>query len=254
MNRLLAGTSAAFVLVACDDQDGGLQERVALLQAELDQKAIDIEKSRKALAAAEKKEQATTAAPDLDAAKSSYLSGVDDFGKSLAESLPGVKFERTSVFPVEGPDSETPIRSKVAYQVTLAGGKTAEITVPLVATAKGDWRFPKAPEIANQFKSDIASMASRAAAAPLAATRPTAPAQPQARPAPTDVLNADRTVQVEWNDPASPAPRQASPPAQPPPQAQAPAQPPATGAGSPPPPELKKVMPSSRDVIIDFED
>lgn len=251
MSRVLAGTALVFALAACDEQDGGLQERVALLQAELDQKAVEAEKARKALAAVEKKGQEASAAPDLEAAKGRYLSGVDEFGKSLAESLPGVKFERTSVFPVEGPDAETPIRSKVAYQVILAGGKAAEITVPLAATADGDWRFPEVSAIANQFKSDMASMASRAAAAPSA--RPAATAQPPPRSAPTDVLNADRTVEVQWDDPASAPPKQATPPGQQQSQAAPPAKPPA-GGGTSPTPELKKVMPSSRDVIIDFED
>lgn len=237
--RISAGLLAAGGLVSCSPrEDPGITEKIALLEAELRDRdgqlaAMQEENS------AEPVSDSTTRAPDLDSAKGSYLEFVETLRKSLAEAMPGTKFDRTSVFPVEGPDPSKPILSRVAFRVVAQDGRAGEVLVPLFANPAGEWQTPQMSEIVASFKA-------KQSAPPVAAQTPAPqPAEPPKKSTPTDVMGANRTVEIDWNDgpkqaqqPPTPAPQPAAP--QPPPQQPAPVMP-------------KKVMPTTRDVIIDFE-
>ena len=234
---IVSAVGAACLCVSCDRLgDPGIKEKVALLEAEL--------RSRDAQLALMQEETAnkpaaesTNAGPDLQAASGAYLGFVDEVRKQLAAALPGTKFDRTSVFPVVGPDPLKPITSSVAFRVVRADGKSGEISIPLSADATGKWLEPEASEISEitaKFKAKPASTP------PAAST----PAPQPAKPKPTDVMGANRSVDIDWGDAppppqsttAAPAPKPEAPPAAP----EAPVVP-------------KKVMPTSRDVIIDFD-
>lgn len=233
--RLIATAMVAGLLASCDPSgDPGMIEKVALLEAELrdrDQQLAAMQEEANSSGSSETAAP-TASAPDLDAARSGYLGFVESLRTKLAGAMPDAKFDRTSVFPVEGPDPSKPILSRVAFRITGKDGRTGEMVIPLFADPSGTWEEPATEEIIAGFKT-------KAAAAPVAASTPAPqPAAPQ-RPQPTDVMGANRTVEVQWNDgPAQPA---------------APAPPPSQPAPQPSPAMPKKVMETSRDVIIDFE-
>ena len=243
--RIAAAVGAACLFVSCDRPgDPGIKEKVALLEAELRSRDAQLALMQAEIATKPAAEPAS-AGPDLQAASGAYLGFVGELRKQLAAALPGAKFERTSVFPVVGPDPLKPITSSVAFRVVRQDGKSGEISIPLSADASGKWLEPEASQISEitaNFKAKPAS------------TPPVAPGIPAAQPAagpaktkPADVLGANRTVEVNWGD-ASPPPQGTT---------AGPAPKPETPPPSPPAPSApvvpKKVMPTSRDVIIDFD-
>lgn len=232
-HRIPAAVLAAGVLVSCTPrEDPGITEKIALLEAELrsrdEQLAAMQEES-----SSETSTASNTGAPDLDAAKAGYLGAVETLRKNLAEALPGAKFDRTSVFPVEGPDPSKPILSRAAFRIVSQEGRTGEIVVPLFANPAGEWQQPPTSEIVTGFK------AGQSAPPVTAQTPAPQPAEPP-KSKPTDVMGANRTVEIQWGD------KPAAPPVQ---QSAAP-----QSTTPPPAPAVpKKVMPTQRDVIIDFE-
>lgn len=241
LHWVLSG-SAACGLSSCDrGPDPGLVEKIALLEAELrtsDQRVKEIQSEAKQ-AAAEPAEN-NSAAPDLDAARNAYLGFVEKVKSQVAGKLPdGGKIERTSVFPVEGPDPALPIHSRVAFQVSVKG-RSGEIVVPISADPSGQWQEPDTSAILAKVKTQAASQPPSAPAT----NPPVQPQAPQHAATPNDVMGANRTQHVSWGDepPAkpAPAPRQETP-------APAPAPQPETRPG------VQKPMPSNRDVIIKFD-
>ncbi len=217
-------------------EDPGMAEKIALLEAELrsrDEQLAAMEEESKS--AADSSAESTSGAPDLEAAKGAYLAFVESLRAKLAGELPGAKFDRTSVFPVEGPDPSKPILSRVAFRITGADGRSGEMLVPLFADPAGDWQEPETTQIVADIKAKLAAPSQP----PASAAKPAEPTRSQ----PTDVMGASRTVEVDWNDGNSQPGR---------PAAQAPAPPPAPAAPAAPA-VPKKVMPTSRDVIIDFD-
>lgn len=244
-SSFIVSAMVAGLLPSCDrSDDPGLVEKVSLLEAELrnrDQQIAALEEGSKS-AGGSSSGEATASAPDLDAARAAYLGFVETLKGKLAEVMPDAKFDRTSVFPVEGPDPSAPIFSRVAFRIITKDGRSGEMVVPLSASPSGTWNEPATKEIAASFKSKLA-------APPVAAaTAPTSQAAPPPRSQPTDVMGASRTVEVQWGDKPSQAGRNSASPPTPQPTP-ALAQPAPQSSPSVP----KKVMPTSRDVIIDFE-
>lgn len=212
-------------------------EKVSLLEAELRERDRQLASMQEEVNLASR---STTGAPDLDAARGGYLGFVEGLRGKLAEAMPDAKFDRTSVFPVEGPDPSKPIASKVAFRITSNTGRSGEMVIPLFAAPSGEWEQPKTADIVAGFKTKLA-------APPVAVNTAAAPTPQLAAPKraqPTDVMGANRTVEVHWDDESTPAGRNTAPQT-------APQQQPVPQPDSPPMP--KKVMPTSRDVIIDFE-
>lgn len=246
MNRhlpSLAGTLAflglPFCLMSCDTKDPGLVEKLSLMEAELREKNSRLEELQQEMNRLSKvPANPETSAPDVGAAKSRYSGFVEELREKVAAELAGARIERTSVFPIQGPDPERPIVSKVAFSIVGAHGRAAELTIPVYADASGKWQQPGFEDLAA-FKAGLNDKPQTAAKA----NTPATPA-PKPRSKPTDVMGADRTVEIQWNDGTPAAP---GGPSQPPPQPQ-------PAAPQPAAPALpKKVMPTSRDVIIDFE-
>lgn len=224
---------AVVVLTACrQEPDPGITEKVDLLEAELRDRDSQIAALNSELESASRSEPAAPAAPDLDAARSAYFGFVESLQEKLAAALPDAKVAAPTMFPVDGPDMERPIISKAGYRITRADGSVGEVTIPVAASTEGVWEMPDTDKIVASFKAIPASRPKSTQQAP------SAPAA-NSRPKPVDVMGAGRTVEVQWPDdkrpasPQKPAPRQPAQPTQP-------ALP-------------KKVMPTSRDVIIDFE-
>ncbi len=233
--RLTASLVAAGTLASCNGGDPGLEEKISLIEAELRDRESQLANVRDELRDASKAAApAEASGPDVDAARSSYPSFIDKLGKKVAAEMPGVKIERTSVFPIEGPDTAKPIVSKVAFRIVGKNGRTGEMMIPLFADPSGKWQEPDASEMAS-FESALKEEPQTAAKAPT-------PPQQRKQP-PKDVMGASRTVEVQWDD--APPPRTGNP-QQGQPAPAAPRQPAA--------PKLPaKVMPTTRDVIIDFE-
>jgi hypothetical protein len=226
---------AAALLVSCrQEPDPGIIEKVNLLEAEIRDRDSQITALRSELDAAAESEPAAPAAPDLDAARSAYFGFVESLQGKLAEAMPDAEVAAPTMFPVDGPDMAYPIISKAGYRITRADGSVGEVTIPLAASPSGDWEMPDTGAIAASFKAIPASRPkpTRQAAAPA----------PEARPKPVDVMGAGRTVEVQWPEDKRPAAPQKPAPQQP-------RQP----AASTKPALPKKVMPTDRDVIIDFE-
>lgn len=233
-------------MMSCNRQDPGLLEKVALLEAEVRERDMRISEMEKETAATA--ENVSSAVPDLDAARSAYSAFVEDLKGQLVEKLPEVKFERTSVFPIEGPDPETPIVSKVAFTVTASNGRTGEMIIPIVANTSGAWQEPSVEASISKLKTSLTAPA--VANHPQKSSDPPPTVATPPKTSPRDVMGADRTVDIQWNEPAQRGQR-AAPPTQGVPTQQPATPPPSSGATRPTTP--KKVMPTDRDVIIDFE-
>ncbi len=236
--RLSASLIVAGCFVSCQDSDPGLQEKISLIEAELRDRESQLANVREELREASKQSSpAEASGPDIDAARSSYSSFIDTFRKTVAAEMPDVKIERTSVFPIEGPDPAKPIVSKVAFRVVGKNGRSGEMIIPLFADPSGKWQEPDTSELAS-FKEGLE-------AAPQVATKAPTPPQQQKKEKklPNDVMGSEKTIVVQWDDAPAPrtgTPKQEQPAPQPAPQPAAPKLPP-------------KVMPTTRDVIIDFE-
>jgi len=243
--RIVASIPIAAMLASCDSADPGMVEKISLLEAELREKdrrmaSMTDELSRRPSG------PSTPAAPNLDAARNTYLRYVDQLRDKLASAMPELTFEedRVSVFPVVGPDPSLPIASKAGFQIMTQDGTRGELVVAFHADFSGTWKDPDFDQIKKSFQPP----APQATPAPPPAPPPaplagTQPPKPQLQ----DVMGADRTVEVQWDDPPKPQP----PPGQSEPRQPAP-QPPAQPA-QPSPALPPKVMPSDRDVIIDFD-
>ena len=235
--RLSASLIVAGCFVSCQDSDPGLQEKISLIEAELRDRESQLANVREELREASKPSAPTEASgPDIDAARSSYSSFIDTFRKTVAAEMPDVKIERTSVFPIEGPDPAKPIVSKVAFRVVGKNGRSGEMIIPLFADPSGKWQEPDTSELAS-FKIGLE-------ADPQVAAKTPNPPQQQQKKLPNDVMGAKETIVVQWDD--APAPRTENPQ-----QGQPAPQPPAPQPAAPKLPP--KVMPTTRDVIIDFE-
>jgi hypothetical protein len=230
LSGLLGCLALAVCLVSCDRKDPGLVEKLSLIEAELRDRDDRLEDAHEEISRmSEDTAKSETSAPDVEAARSSYSAFIDGLRERVSGEL-GAKIERTSVFPIQGPDPENPIISKVAFRVVAVNGRSGELLIPLSADPSGKWQEPTAEDLAA-FKVGLN------AAPQVTQNKPAAPAQPK------DVMGSDRTVQVQWDDDhASPA-ENGQNQAQPRP---APTQPAAPALPS-------KVMPTDRDVIIDFE-
>ncbi len=222
------------------DEDPGIREKVDLLEAEIRDRDSQIAALHdEANSTPETTTNPSIGTPDLKAARGTYLGFVETVRGRLADGLPGARFDRTSIFPVEGPDPARPIISKVSFRIVGRDGRAGEMAIPLFADRSGKWETPDTAEI-------VASFGKKAAEAPPVAVAPPAPKQvhPQEPSEPTDVMGASRTVEVKWPEDQKPAPPHAKPPV-----SQATTQP------QPQPKQAlpRKVMPAERDVIIDFE-
>ena len=209
-------------------------EKLSLMEAELRGRDARLEDSQQEMARMSKATAPDISGPDIEAARSSYSGFIDGLRDKVAGELAGAKIARTSVFPIQGPDPANPIVSKVAFRIVGANGRAGEMMIPLYADASGKWQEPAAADLAA-FKAGLN-------AAPQVTGNEIAAPAPKRLDTPKDVMGADRTVEVQWDDAAPTAGKGQS-------QAQ-PQQP----APQPAAPELpKKVMPTSRDVIIDIE-
>ncbi|MGC4014451.1 MAG: hypothetical protein QM755_08060 [Luteolibacter sp.] len=261
----LAAVCACGLSSCSRNEDPGLRERVSLLEAELSQRDDSLKNLKEEFAKKEKEAESASAssssspaAADPAKARQSYLTAVESIQASLTKALASDgAVDRASVFPVVGPDPDYPISSKVGFTIVAKNGRRAEVVVPLVANASGEWKEPSGDEVASQFRKSLSSLPAVAdntgtTPAPQPQSRPQP--QPQAKPQPNDVMGANRTVQVGWDEPAAPAPQQPQRPANPTPQPQPTPQPPAQPpAQKPATPQPTKPMPSNRDVIIDFD-
>jgi hypothetical protein len=152
--RLIATAMLAGLVVSCDPAgDPGMIEKVALLEAELrdrDQQLAAMQEESKS--DSDSGSTAEASAPDLDAARGAYLEFVEGLRSKLVEEMPDAKFERPSVFPVEGPDPSKPIFSKVAFRVTAKDGRSGEMVIPVFADPSGAWQEPETEQIIAGFK------------------------------------------------------------------------------------------------------
>lgn len=226
---------AAGFLASCrQEPDPGITEKVDLLEAEIRDRDTQIAALQSEIESASKSEPAAAPAPDLDAARAAYFGFVESLQKQLAEALPDAKVAAPTMFPVDGPDMAHPIISKVGYRISLANGGDGNVIIPISASPSGEWEMPDMTAI-------IADVKSKPAPNPETAKQASSP-PPEPRQKPVDVVGADRTVEVQWPEDKRPAA----------PQKPAPRQP--TRPSAPAKPALpKKVMPTSRDVIIDFD-
>ncbi|BCU77058.1 hypothetical protein [Luteolibacter sp. LG18] len=252
-------TACACVLSSCDRQgDPGLKERISLLEAEVSQREDSLKNLKEEITAKEKESSAASesAAPaviDPAKARQAYLAAVESIQASLGKALGSDgTVQGASISPVVGPDPDYPISSKVAFTIVAKNGRKGEIVVPLVANAAGEWKQPSADSIAADFRKSLSSLpavADNTGTTPAPQPQPRPQPQPQAKPQPTDVMGANRTVQVGWDEPTA-APQPPARATNPAPQPQPTPQPPAS---KPAPQQPVKPMPSNRDVIIDFD-
>jgi hypothetical protein len=223
-----SGSLAAlsFLLLACQSKnDKGLQERVDLLEAELVTRNETISQLRREISEREQSSAETTI--DLDRAKSTYTAMIEQVRDGLQATLGNQgKVTSATIAPILAPDSEYPVSSQVIFALTTAAGKS-EVVIPVQANATGAWRIPQAEDYAKFLKSAKTTT-------PTVAATPNRPAPQQEEP--RDVMGAQKTEKVTWGDEAAPPTQQ-----RPDPAPQTPTIP-------------KKVLPSSRDEIIDFGD
>lgn len=221
-----------FSLASCDSKDPGLVEKLSLMEAELRDRDARLADAQEEMSRMSKDTAGReSSGPDIAAAKSAYSDFIDGLREKVSGELAGAKIERTSVFPIEGPDPEKPIISKVAFRIVAVNGRAGELMIPLRADISGKWEQPSTEDIAA-FKAGLNSAAQ--------VTQNTQAAAPQRPAAPKDVMGSSRTFEVRWDDAPAGGQNQAQP------QQAAPQQPAA-------PKMPAKVMPTSRDVIIDFE-
>ncbi len=232
----VAATLIATMIVSCDSTDPGMAEKVALMEAEIREKDRLMESMSAELSSRSTVSNAP-ATPNIEAARNSYLRYVDQLRDKIAQAMPDMTFDsdRVSVFPVVGPDPSLPIASKAGFYVTTADGNRGELVVPFQADFSGNWKDPDIEKIVKAFQVPQSAPVKQAA-------NPQAGSPPASTP-PRDVMGAERTIEVQWGDEA---------PQQSPPQSSNQGQP--SPPSSPSQPKIpQRVMPTDRDVIIEFD-
>jgi hypothetical protein len=237
--RVIVSLAAVF-LSSCQRNDkNGLMERVDALEAELTTRNEKIDKLLSELKSLEI--QKSQQQPEVDLAKASYKVATEDLASALRTTFnDGARLDDIIVNDVVVNDPAYPITSAVDAVFTTKNGNW-RVKLPMRATTKGRWENLQGDALNEALKSARqVGMAQQAASQP---TRQNQPAETSRPAAPRDVMGARKTEVIDWGD--SPPSRNAPPQQTQQPAAPAPAQKPAV------PP---KVMPTNRDVMIDFGD
>jgi hypothetical protein len=246
---------AAVLLTSCGERAQELEEKVTQMQRQLDQTEKQLQAANQALArrAADQSptpgsSAAPTGLPSREAVERSYAVSVAAFRKELETTLKDFTIQSVTTHSVQMPSEFFPFTSQLSLALLSKDGRNFTTDIPVKADAAGNWVFPAVSEVSQRIEN-----ANRMAATAGAhwTTGQTPPAADQ--PAPYMKVNGTFVIQWPGSSPSAPpasarapataeataVPTNTAPPA-PRPQSPAPRQPPTS------------VMPSDRDVHVQF--
>lgn len=237
----IAVSLTAMLLASCERKEQqGLLERIDALEAELVTRDEKIQQLRSELAQREKQESEQE--PEIDLAKASYKEATE----GIAQSLRGLfqdqgRVDDVIVSDVTVHDPDYPIASALDVVFSTRTGQW-RVKIPMRASSKGRWESMDESMLKEHLKQSRQLSGSQPAVTQQSSANPApAPAKPEL---PRDVMGAQKTEVIDWGD---------QPPARRPQQPQA--QQPQTQQPAPQRPAVPpKVMPTDRDVMIDFGD
>ncbi len=273
----------ALPAASCRQTDPGVEEKLARATAEMDSLRADlatahtqVESLKKELekSSSAQRPSSTTVAPTntgaykplpIEQLEEGYIAAARVLRRKLETELKdftikGYTFERVRV----APEVATPYTSKIGIEFLRPDGQTFKVELDAAADFSGVWTFPSHQTIREEI--------TRGLTAPIQPTAPPVTAQQGNSSAPTQqvpsLMPNSGTVRIDWGDAAQrpqPQPPQTPPassgvqfdmppPAAVPPNAgyQPPAPPSAPPAQAPPAGDPVKVMPTDRDVLIQF--
>jgi hypothetical protein len=263
--RLLgAGTlgCCSLLLGACGAQPEELEERVTLLQKELDRTQSELKSATQALqsskeelakvkgnAAGTKRESTipapvTSTIPSREALEASYMAEAKTLKKQLQSQLKDFTLGSFTLHNVQLPDNQFPITSWISLAFQTGDGKQCRLDFAVKADAKGGWVFPEPAEIAR-----------RAGEAKKVAATSDSSQNRASQPAPNDpppnvpmTMPSSSTSVIQWpnSNPPSRDTAKTDPAAKPNPDA-APLDPKTAPQQNP-----KQTVPADRDVLIRF--
>ena len=236
----IAVSLAAVLFSSCErNEQNGLMERIDALESELTTRDEKIQQLHAELKSLEKEQSEQQ--PDLDLAKASYKAATEDMTRALRDLFKDqARIEDVIINDVSMNDPEFPIVSAMDVVYTTKSGNW-RVKLPMRATTKGRWETMEEATLIEVLKSSRQiGGPQQVSAQPAQQNQPTQSTKPAL---PRDVMGAGKTEVIDWGDPKSaPSPQQ---------QTQQPAAPQVAPQKPALPP---KVMPTNRDVMIDFGD
>jgi hypothetical protein len=242
---------AAVLLAGCSDRAQELEEKVTQMQRQLDQTEKQLRAANQALAnrgpadGATQTSSATTGGlPIRDAVEQSYAASVAAFRKELDSKLTDFRVQSCTTHSVQMPSEFFPFTSQLSLTLLSKDGRNFTTDIPVKADVTGKWVFPAVSEVTQRIEN----------AGRMAGAR-SSPGQNQtAADQPAPYMKVDGTFVIQWPD---------SNPGAPPVSARAPATAEATAVPTTPvppaPPQSpsprrvpNSVMPTDRDVHIQF--
>ena len=242
---------AAVLLASCSDRAQELEEKVTQMQRQLDQTEKQLRAANQALAnrgpadgATQTSSVTTGGLPTRDAVEQSYAGSVAAFRKELDSKLTDFRVQSCTTHSVQMPSEFFPFTSQLSLTLLSKDGRNFTTDIPVKADATGKWVFPAVSEVTQRIEN----------AGRMAGAR-SSPGQNQtAADQPAPYMKVDGTFVIQWPD---------SNPGVPPVSARAPATaeatavpttpvPPAPPQSPSPRPVPNSVMPTDRDVHIQF--
>jgi hypothetical protein len=204
---ILMALAPFFCFGGCSDRSQELDERVTVLQKELDNTETQLQSANQSLKAARvelghlkgasarlgdtRSEQPAAAAtlPSREVLEQSYTEEAKAFKQRLQAKLQNYSVGTCTVRNIAVASPDYPVSSTISISLRPNGGHPFQLDVPAKADRTGKWSFPEMPELIARIE-EISRSASQA--------NPNR--QPQTSATSTSGLPSNRTAVVRWPD------------------------------------------------------
>jgi hypothetical protein len=199
-----------FCFSGCSDRSQELDERVTVLQKELDNTETQLQAANQSLKAARvelrhlkgtsarlgdagsEPTAAPASLPSREVLEQSYTEEAKALKQRLQEKLQNYSVGTCTLRNIAVASPDYPVSSTVSISLRPNGGHSFQLEVPAKADRTGKWSFPEIPELIARVE-DIGRNSSQA--------NPNR--QPQTSATSTSGLPANRTAVVRWPDSSS---------------------------------------------------
>jgi uncharacterized small protein (DUF1192 family) len=213
--HLLAISASIIIFLSlsgCTERSEELDERVTVLQKELDNTETQLQAANQSLKAAREElarlrgrssrpsesmaAQATPAAklPPREALEKSYTEGAKTLKQQLQDRLQNYTIGTCTLRNIDVASPEYPVTSTLSISLRPNGGSPFQLDLPAKADRTGKWSFPELTEVIGRIE-DIARSSTR-----VSSNRPS-----QSSATSSSGQPADRTAVVRWPDSGSTA-------------------------------------------------
>ncbi len=145
-------------IAGCSEHAQEMEEKVTLMQRQLDDAQKQLQAANQALANRAPAETSssptgTSGLPSREAIEASYAASVSDFRKQLDTGLKEFRVASCTVHSVQMPTELFPFTSQLSFAFTSSNGTTFTTDIPVKADVNGKWVFPSVDEVIQRVGS-----------------------------------------------------------------------------------------------------